>query len=181
MSAAGQRTGRVLRQLAQDRKAREICLHGGIVTGAARVPAARCREQRGAHPGGLNFPRGQTLRSARSKAAGGCSCVTAQLQTAQRPHGHALGGCELRDALADNGAQALAVEPLSVSFRSRRTNPLLTPLLRLLARAAQLRIGQCHRNPRQVEGIPERCVATLHIEQPLGVAQVAREHPRAGG
>ena len=110
------------------------------------------------------------------EAPGRGAHVAPQLQAAQRAGGNGLrsrarGAClDARYRLAQEGIRRI---------RQRR-NPLAAPYADRIARAAQLRIAQGHRNTRQVARFAQRGVPALLIEQLFDVGEIAREHARTG-
>src|SRR6516164_5965030 len=169
------------RPSAQNGEAREIRLHGGIVTGVAGVPAPRRLSQSRADVEGLTLARGQICGVPGTKTARGGARVAAQLQATQCSHRHPIRFGSLRHALSDVAREVLVVETVSIALRARWTNPLLAPLHHLLARAAQSRISERDRDTRQVECLAQRRLAALRIEQLIDAGEVGRTHPRAGG
>src|SRR5256885_16069626 len=79
------------------------------------------------------------------------------------------------EALAQNPVHAL--EPLPLAVRLGCTDPLAAPSLDSLAGAAQLRVGEGHRDLRQIASLPQCGVPALFTEQLLDIRQVIREHP----
>ena len=173
------RRGSLGGDLAQNRKAGEIGLNGGVVTGAAGVPTARGFDERRAYLNRFGLLRGEVLAVPRRKTARGRAQVTAQSQPAQRTRGHRFStdSALLRDSLADGATDALVIQGGSAASGARRPDPFLAPGLHLLAGTAKLRVGECDRDARQIEGFAQRRVAVLLIEQLLDVGEVPREHP----
>jgi hypothetical protein len=165
--------------LAQNGKPREIGLHGGVVTSAAGVPAAYGFNERRAHLDRFGLLRGQVVAVSRGKSTRGRAQVTVQSQPAQRTRGNrfSTGSALLGDSLADGATDALVIQGGSAASGARRPDPFLAPGLHLLAGTAQLRVGECDRDARQIEGFAQRRVAVLLIEQLLDVGEVPREHP----
>src|SRR5438552_3030041 len=94
-----------------------------------------------------------------------------------RRHRLALRSVAVVEALAENAVHAL--EPLRLGIRLKCTDPLAAPSLDSLAGAAQLRVGEGHRDLRQIESLAQCGVPALLTEQLLDISQVIREHPRA--
>src|SRR6266480_1769227 len=103
-----------------------------------------------------------------------------QAQPPQGPRRHRLArrSVAVLEALAQNPVHAL--EPLPLAVRLECTDPLAAPSLDSLAGAAQLRVGQGHRDLRQIASLPQCGVPALFTEQLLDIRQVVREHPRVG-
>src|SRR5262249_40586505 len=108
-------------------EAREVRLHGGIVTGAASVPAPRRFNQSGAHVEGFALAWWQILVTPGPKAARGRARVAAQLQAPQRPHRHTIRFGSLCHTFSGVAGEVLVVEAVSIALGARRTNPLLAP------------------------------------------------------
>src|SRR6516165_1223897 len=115
----------------------EIRLHVGVVAGAARIPAPRSLDECRAHIQGLPLARRKIFGTAGMKSTGHGARMAAQLQAPKRTHRHALRGPALCQTLDDALTDALVVKAVSVAVGARRSHPLLTPLLHLLARAPQ--------------------------------------------
>src|SRR5438105_7528227 len=103
-----------------------------------------------------------------------------QAQPPQGPRRHRLArrSVAVLEALAQNPVHAL--EPLPLAVRLECTEPLAAPSLDSLAGAAQLWVGEGHRDLRQIESLPQRGVPALLTEQLLDIRQVIRAHPRLG-
>ena len=166
---------------AQYRETSEIRLHRRIMTGAASVPAPPRLDQRGAHAKDLALAGWEILDAPSAKAAWQLARMPPQLQPAQRPHRYTFGFRALRHALRDLAREVLVVQAVGIAFRAGGSDPLLAPGLQLLARALQACVRQRDRETRQVERLAQRCLEAVGIEQLLDVAEVCREHPRAGG